>query len=767
MSITINDINYVLDNNTHTASVVGATITLTNIIIPSTITNNSIQYNVTNIANNAFINYTNIISVLLPNSINNIGSNAFDSCINLKTINIPISISEIPMYCFNNCINLTSCIIENNSILTKINNYAFYNCTSLLSLKIPNTVSSIGSNCFDTCTKLITINIPDLVTLIPTQCFNNCISLLTCTISITSQLTEIDYKAFNNCTSLTSIYIPQNVSNIINNPFILCPLTSITVHSSNTYFMTDVVGNGVVLRTINNAINGRIIKATNNINGFYNITNIITIKNYAFYDCSNLTGVSIPITINNIGDHSFLKCGLQTIISASANYTVDVSNNGYIMYGNSKLLVATINLTGTYTVRDNQFIHTIMDYAFYNCSNLTGIILPSYITTFTALSFLGCNLQTITCNNTYDFYTHNSNNSNIIYNNSGVVMSTVNLTGLYTVLTQNPTTSTDIININKYAFVNNNNLVSIILPNTITTFSDHAFMNCTSLNSILFNKLPTVPPDSTDFINTPFITSPSISTIYYYYTDRLNWIPAPSWIPNGVSLVAYNPVLLNGSTIISYNNSYDSNNTSQSFPFTGTYESDLTKKSISIDIYSNAPSPDTLYVDHIDDPSLSIPLYTDQYIITSTVLQIITRIKSRFVRIRINGTGTYKRIYDVRLTENINKEIQKNMFILSAGLSTSSGQTFPVNNYCDLSNTNANNITIYGKSTANTQTLLTVQFSPDKITWYNSQYVYNFNNGGDFGFNFQTSTAYIRLKLDMPNQNQQYTTNFYAYLAYS
>ncbi len=68
--------------------------------------------------------------------------------------------------------------------ITSIDNYSFYNCTSLTNISIPASVKSIGYNTFENCTSLTSITIPNRVT-------------------------SIDNYSFWNCASLTSISIPD------------------------------------------------------------------------------------------------------------------------------------------------------------------------------------------------------------------------------------------------------------------------------------------------------------------------------------------------------------------------------------------------------------------------------------------------------------------------------------------------------------------------------------------------------------------------------
>ena len=129
--------------------------------------------------------------------------------------------------------------------IADITDYAFYYCTSLASIEIPNSVTNIGSYAFYYCTSLASITIPNSVTNIGSYAFSSCASLAS--IEIPNSVTNIGSNAFNNCISLASIEIPNSVTNIENGAFYYCTsLTSVTVEATNppalgnsTFYGTD------------------------------------------------------------------------------------------------------------------------------------------------------------------------------------------------------------------------------------------------------------------------------------------------------------------------------------------------------------------------------------------------------------------------------------------------------------------------------------------------------------------------------------------------
>lgn len=107
----------------------------------------------------------------------------------------------------------------------------FQDCLTIISVIIPNGVTTLGNASFYNLTNLTTVYLPDSLTIIPTASFNGCSSLTN--ISIPENVITIGQTAFFNCTSLTSIVISANVTTIGDAVFYGCSsLSSITVLAS-------------------------------------------------------------------------------------------------------------------------------------------------------------------------------------------------------------------------------------------------------------------------------------------------------------------------------------------------------------------------------------------------------------------------------------------------------------------------------------------------------------------------------------------------------
>ena len=157
--------------------------------------------------------------------VTSIGNAAFYNCTNLTSVTIPNSVTSIGSTAFRYCTSLTSVTIP--SSVTSIGFGAFQYCGSLTTMTIPNSVTSIGDQVFYSCTSLTSVTIPNSVTSIGIWAFISCTSLTSVTIG--NSVTSIGYQAFRDCTSLTSVTIPNSVTNIGGRAFEYCTsLTSLT-----------------------------------------------------------------------------------------------------------------------------------------------------------------------------------------------------------------------------------------------------------------------------------------------------------------------------------------------------------------------------------------------------------------------------------------------------------------------------------------------------------------------------------------------------------
>lgn len=153
----------------------------------------------------------------------------FNNCSNLVSVILPSSVTYIPQYAFINCYSLVSVSIP--SSVTSIGEFAFYHCYSLVSVSVPSSVTSIGNNAFHECTSLQNILLPDGLNYIGEFTFYNCSALTSVTIG--NSVAGIGKSAFERCSALTSVTIGNSVANIGESAFAHCSaLTSVTMGNS-------------------------------------------------------------------------------------------------------------------------------------------------------------------------------------------------------------------------------------------------------------------------------------------------------------------------------------------------------------------------------------------------------------------------------------------------------------------------------------------------------------------------------------------------------
>ena len=263
-------------------------------------------------------------------SVTSIGDYAFYSCSVLTSITIPNSVTSIGNSTFYRCDGLTNITIPNS--VTSIGELAFCNCNDLTSINIPNSVTSIGDRAFDGCTGLTSVTIPNSVTSIGEQAFYGCTGLTS--VTIPNSVTSIGGYAFHKCSGLTSITIPNSVTTIESNTFDGCTgLTSVTIPNSVTSIGGWAFQNCKGLTSINipNSVTSIGTNAFYGCTGLTSVTipnTVTSIENYAFSRCYGLTSVTIPNSVTSIGEQAFYGCtGLTSM-------TVEVTNPPYFSYDN-------------------------------------------------------------------------------------------------------------------------------------------------------------------------------------------------------------------------------------------------------------------------------------------------------------------------------------------------------------------------------------------------------------------------------------------------
>ena len=257
---------------------------------------------------------------------------------NLKNLDIAeVNITALPIQAFYKSTNVENLILPNT--LITIGEEMFYQ-SKLKTVVIPANATTIGNSAFEQCASLISIDIPANVETIGTAVFWGCSSLATVTFENGSQLKTIGggssyYGAFSDCTALTSIEIPASVETIEAAAFKGCSsLATVTFE------------NGSQLKTIGGG------------SSYYG----------AFSDCTALTSIEIPASVETIKASAFKGCSSLATVTFENGSQLKTIEGGYPSSG-----------------------------TFADCTALTSIEIPASVETIEAAAFKGCSsLATVT-----------------------------------------------------------------------------------------------------------------------------------------------------------------------------------------------------------------------------------------------------------------------------------------------------------------------------------------------------------------------------------
>ena len=345
----------------------------------------------------------------------------------LATIKLPNTLKSIGGSAFYYCYGLTGTLTLPASV-TSIGTYALYGCSGLsaYSVDAANTRYSSGNGILFNkkqdslficpSAKTGTLTIPATVTYIGASAFDYC-SGLTGTLTLPASLKTIDSYAFYYCSGLTgSLTIPASVS---------------------------------------------------------------TIADGAFYGCSALNGiVTIPKTTTSIGSYAFFECNKLSSFQVDALNPKFSSNNDALYSKNQDTLhICPGAKAGSFTVPST--VKAIGSYAFYNCSALTGsLIIPAAVNLIGSYAFYGCNAISA--------YEVDAANTKYLSNN-GVLFNKAHDTLLICPAARAGSYSlpANVKAIGTYAFYYCTGLTgSINIPASLSSIGDYAFYGCTNLTAL-------------------------------------------------------------------------------------------------------------------------------------------------------------------------------------------------------------------------------------------------------------------------------------------
>ena len=453
------------------------------VIIPDT---------VTEIGNSAFRDCGNLERVQIPDSVNLIGERAFENCISLTSIKIPDSVTTLETNLFSGCISLSDVTFSDN--VQSIKAYAFYGCRKLLeftvpetctelgslfvaesgvehvtilspittlpggsffecrtltSVVIPDSVENIGNGAFQNCVALQEVVLPDKVHTIGIEAFSGCASLIS--VNIPSELVTLGERAFYQCGSLEKVRIPKGVATIERYTFALCNgLREVVFEDGDP---ATVEFRRICERAFTDCTGMEVLVLPNDLK---------YMEESAFVNCSSLLELQIPGSLETIPVSAFYGC--SALQKVEFGYGVK-EIGGSAFYGCSSL--EQVDLNG--------IIYQVGNSAFYLCKNLKTVNFGKNVNTIGRSAFESC----------------------------------LSLTEV------NFAQDGNLIKIEDHAFAYCRSLQYIALPESLFTLGRYVFEHCPSIQEVIF-------PESISFIPSytfqysgmvDFVVSESIDTI--------------------------------------------------------------------------------------------------------------------------------------------------------------------------------------------------------------------------------------------------------------
>ena len=273
--------------------------------------------------------------VVIPDNVTKIDAFAFADCTGITSITIPAGVTEIGTSRLNSCTDLAEFTVSEDNLVYSSQDGVLFDKDKITlvrfptgksgSYAIPDSVTAIGTAAFRNCAGLTGIAIPDSVTKVDRYGFAQCSSLTG--VIIPDSVTEIGEWAFSGCTGLTDITIPDGVMEISRCAFAGCTgLTDIMIPDSVVVIWNGAFTGctGLTDVVIPDGVMFIDISAFAKCTGLTSITipdSVIKIGNSAFQGCAGLTGVTIPAGVTEIDHFTFADCYSLTDITIPDSVT--------------------------------------------------------------------------------------------------------------------------------------------------------------------------------------------------------------------------------------------------------------------------------------------------------------------------------------------------------------------------------------------------------------------------------------------------------------
>lgn len=325
--------------------------------------------------------------VTLPEGLMEIQQEAFYDCFALRSISLPESLQSIGASAFSSCRALAEITLPEG--LRTIGTRAF-DWTGLTSLHLPENLEEIGHNAFSSNEELQEVTFPKNLRVIPTDMLYNCSALEK--VVLPEQLERIEASAFAFCESLTEIDLPEGVQFLGRNAFERCGFASICIPDSVTEIEGNPFKNCKALRTVElspnhplltvqdgmliDHVHQRVLRRLTTDAACIVPEGIKEIADGAFGRIPELTEITLPGSLEKIGEAAFIYCGMREIT---------------IPKGVAELeRAAFLHCDQLETVHLQEGLRVIGWDAFWECSKLTDIQLPKTLEQIGLRAFEHC-----------------------------------------------------------------------------------------------------------------------------------------------------------------------------------------------------------------------------------------------------------------------------------------------------------------------------------------------------------------------------------------
>ena len=424
--------------------------------------------------------------------VTSIGDHAFYNCTGLTSVTIPNSVTTIggadqissDGASFYNCTGLTSVTIPNS--VTLIGKNSFNSCSGLTSVAIGDSVTLIGERAFEKCTNLTSVTIPNSVTTIGGSAFSNCTGLTS--VNYGNSITSINGGAFYNCTSLTSLALPNSLKYIGDGAFELCTgLTEVTIPDSVTQIggLAFAYCEGLTSVDLDNSVKDLGWGAFKGCTGLTSVTipnSVISIGNEAFSGCSGLKSATIGDNVYYINEKAFSQCtSLEEIVIGKS-----VVEMGLEVFS---------GCTALKTVKWNakECEHFIFSESpFYCMNNIESFIFGNTVEIIPSFLCYGCtgltsvNIGDLVTTIGQSAFGYCTSLPSVSFGKSVRIIEYEAFRGCSSLTTVDPPNS--VTNIGGSAFYDCEGLTSVTISNSVVRVGSSSFYNCSSLNTVTFGK---------------------------------------------------------------------------------------------------------------------------------------------------------------------------------------------------------------------------------------------------------------------------------------